>query len=156
MGVKFQLDKFQLTVAEFAEVGPGAAHSNFLQISNEPMHCKVMCTCSLCCSYKHRSLSKGLVCMSWAHLPDHRQSTLPTQCNQSTPLCTADETLSRLLQGFASQLAQVQALQGKAQEGFSSLVAYFGENPSSFSADSSFWKPISEFAQALSAAQRQE
>lgn len=63
-------------------------------------------------------------------------------------------TRVRFLQDFAAQLVQVQALQSKAQEGFASLVSFFGENPNSITADSSFWQPISNFAQTFSSAQQ--
>jgi len=59
------------------------------------------------------------------------------------------------MQEFAQELVQVQELQRRAEAGFSALVAFFGENPSSIPSDSTFWGPIAKFAQIFTATQNE-
>lgn len=59
-----------------------------------------------------------------------------------------------LVQSLSKSLAVVkEQLQG-ARSGFEALVAYFGENSGAFQNDGDFWRDVTTFVAAFSAAQQ--
>lgn len=58
------------------------------------------------------------------------------------------------MQEVEAQLAQLEQTLRSAQDGFGSTLAFFGENAASFAYDLDFWRDVTAFVHAFTAAQR--
>ncbi len=58
------------------------------------------------------------------------------------------------VQGLAKDSCAVREQMQSAKQGFTALVAFFGENPMAVPNDSDFWRDVTAFVAAFSAAQQ--
>ena len=58
------------------------------------------------------------------------------------------------MQKLAKDLCAVREQMQSAKHGFTALVAFFGENPMAVPNDSDFWRDVTAFVAAFSAAQQ--
>ena len=58
------------------------------------------------------------------------------------------------MQEVEVQLAEVEQTLRRAQDGFGSMLAFFGENAASFVYDLDFWRDVIAFVHSFTAAQR--